>query len=293
MANRFDGKNGHSVALIAALFPAALAVAFLHGCSKPLPTKKPAPDSGLDGQLVLPEPDNDAGVESSVEVAPEALAVPDTAPPPDGCPLAIADPAGFQPVALYRLDESGGAAVVDSSGHGAGGTIFNGIRGPGACGRGVTLDDPEARLELPAIGDIFAGGIAVELWLRPTSIQRGRVHLIGDGGGGLASFQLTLEDGFPAFRFEDSTTGNWRELLRSPVSVRAGAWQHVRAVYDGDTGNGKLFIDGIEVSRTNRIVQVQGSYNRIYVGAVLSIDPCCSLTNQLAGDIDEIAIWRR
>ena len=38
---------------------------------------------------------------------------------------------------------------------------------------------------------------------------------------------------------------------------------------------------------------LEGSYNTIYVGAILDIDPCCSLVSQLIGDIDEIAIWRK
>jgi hypothetical protein len=265
--------------------PILLVAAFLNGCSTPMASKKVPPNSNPDGQVGQPEQGDDARNPSGIEVS-------SIAAPPSDCPLTIPNPAGYQPVALYHLEEGGGAGVLDSSGYGSG-VIVDATRGTGACGRGVTLDGPDAHLELSAVGDVFAKGIAVELWIRPASIQPGEVHLIGDGGGGLASVQLTLEDGFPVFRLADSATGGWHELLRSPVPVRASAWQHVRAVYDGYTGDGQLLINGIGVIAANRIMQVAGSYNTIYAGAILGTSFCCAITNQFTGDIDELGIWQK
>ncbi len=216
------------------------------------------------------------------------------------CPFEIPALSGWTALALYHLDESGGAQVLDSSGNtydggkglnmAPGGTINGGGRVDGACGRGVTLDGADSNLTLSPVGDGFGGGIAVELWLRPTSISTGEAHLIGDGGGGLASFQLVLVAGMPVFRVSGEYSG-WFDLVRSTVAVQVGQWQHLRAVYDAFSGDSRIFIDGTEVARANRILTVPSSMNRIYVGAVISIATCCPLINEFVGDLDELVVW--
>jgi hypothetical protein len=203
-------------------------------------------------------------------------------------------------VALYHLQESGGAAVLDSSGNAydggqslnmePGGTINGGGRIDGACGRGVTLDGADSNLTLSPVGDVFGGGIAVELWLRPSSISTGEAHLIGDGGGGLASFQLVLVTGVPVFRVSGEYSG-WSDLVRSTVAVQSGQWQHLRAVYDAFSGDAGMYVNGTELANANRILTVPVSLNRIYVGAVVSVATCCPIINEFVGDLDELAVW--
>lgn len=194
-------------------------------------------------------------------------------------------------VASYPFEEPSGADVLDSGKHFAAGVIDGGRRSEGACGRGLTLDGNDSRVELQPMGEVFAEGIGVNLWVRPNVVQDGTVHLLGDGGGGLASFQLVLDDSFLVFRLSDSDTGQWHELLRSPYPLPAGAWHEVGATYDGNLG--RLMIDREVVDENERIMPIEGSYNIVYVGAVMDISDCCSIVNELVGDVDEITIWRR
>lgn len=282
--------------------PAVLAVALLPACSDPIVAEPP--DGGADAAVadaavadaavadaaVVDAGGADAAIVDSA-VADAGVGAEAPASPGDGCPLTIAAPLGFSPVAVYHLDEASGPQVVESTGHGGSGTIVNGMRGPGACGMGVTLDGAGGRIELPPVGQVLANGVAAELWLRPTSIQAGEAHLVGDGGGGLASFQLVLEDGVPVFRLSDRNSGEWREILRSSRPLRAGVWQHVRAAYEVDVGRGQLLVDGVEVARTTRILPVEPSFNTLYVGAIMESSPCCSIGRQLLADLDEIVVW--
>lgn len=266
--------------------PALLVVASLPACSDPI-AAEPTEDGG-----VVSSPADAAVADAGLADAGAGSEAPASAGA--RCLLTVtAAPIGFSPVVVYQLDEASGPQVVESTGQGASGTIVNGMRGPGACGPGVTLDGAGGRIELRPVGDVFANGVAAELWLRPTSLQPGEVHLLGDGGGGLASFQLVLVEGIPVFRLMDRASGEWRDIIRSPQPVRAGIWQHLRAVYEVDAGRGQLFVDSVEVGRTTRILPVEPSFNTLYVGAIMETSPCCSIGRQLLADVDEIVIWRK
>src|SRR5690349_4574176 len=106
---------------------------------------------------------------------------------------------GYTYHALYRFEEPRGATLEDTIGIGQG-TVQGASRGEGECGRGVSFSGDGAHLELSDLGDVFRDGIAVGLWVRPSSLVPGQAHLVGDGPWGITSFQLFLDAGVPVLR---------------------------------------------------------------------------------------------
>lgn len=196
---------------------------------------------------------------------------------------------GYTYHALYRFEEPRGATLEDTIGIGQG-TIQGASRSEGECGRGVSFSADGAHLELTDLGDVFQDGIAVGLWVRPTSLVSGEAHLVGDGPWGVTSFQLFLDDGVPVLRIADSNYA-WHDLLRASDPLELDAWQYIQVAYNSDTA--ELFIDGREIATSNLVYTIQGSYNLLYVGATATIDldPCCPYERSFVGDLDEIAIY--
>jgi len=189
--------------------------------------------------------------------------------------------------ALYRFEEPRGATLVDTLGIGQG-TIQGASRGEGECGRGVSFNTDGAHLELSDLGDVFQDGIAVGLWVRPTSQVSGEAHLVGDGPWGVTSFQLFLDDGVPVLRLADDNAG-WNDLLRASDPLELDVWQYVQIAYDLDTA--QLFVDGREVATSSLIYSIPGSYNLLYVGATAALEPGQPFERSFVGDLDEIAIY--
>jgi hypothetical protein len=206
----------------------------------------------------------------------------------------------YRLLGLYHFEEASGAHAEDSAGvitevdpHFGielGGTLHGATRSAGACGRGLALDGEDTNVVLNPVGDVFQRGIAAELWFRAAERQEGEAHLLGDGGGGLASFQLVLVDGFPVFRLVDQNNG-FRDVATSGVAIEPGEWHHLRGRYDGDKA--ELLLDGVLVGGSSRIFPVEGSHNIITVGARDDLSPCCSTAYEFIGDVDEVAIWAK
>jgi hypothetical protein len=132
--------------------------------------------------------------------------------------------------------------------------------------------------------------LALSVWLRPASIGDGEAHIVGDGGGGLTSFQLVLDSGVPVFR-HSNPLGEWDELMRASAPLLPGTWQHLVVSYE--PGAGQLTVDGSVLASTDLVHPIPGSYNTVAAGAITKLDPCCSYYHQYRGDFDELAIFGR
>jgi len=196
---------------------------------------------------------------------------------------------GYASTAMYHFEETQGATLLDAATSGRGGTLEGGRRSEGYCGRALRFDVAGAHAYLAAMGSLFGNGLAVSVWLRPASIDAGLAHIVGDGGGGLSSFQLVLEGGVPSLHLSDDF-GQWHEMLRSDAPLVAGIWQHIVVRYEPGASSG-LFVDGTEGATTDVVRSVPGSYNRLVVGALNDLDT--GFYHQYLGDLDELAIFAR
>jgi hypothetical protein len=124
---------------------------------------------------------------------------------------------------------AGDAAVLrtsEAANEGQAGMVF---RGTGQ----VTIPDA-ASLQMKG------GSLTLEIWVKPVSIQRGEVYLLGKGTAGVQTeYALVLMDGVPAYQ-------SVIELYRSNASaLKAGVWTHL-AVAIAANAAGTFWVNGVQ-----------------------------------------------
>jgi uncharacterized protein (TIGR03437 family) len=135
-------------------------------------------------------------------------------------------------VGWWRLDETAGTAVSDSSGNGNSGTLAGPFsRVPGQVGNAVSFGGTSRIAnDAPASANFPAGTAArtMAAWIRiPARVTSTAMILCHD------DFSMQVVAGGV---FQAAVTGITR--------VDDGSWHHVAAVYEGQGGNFRLYVDG-------------------------------------------------
>lgn len=206
-------------------------------------------------------------------------------------------------VAWWRFEESGGDAVIDSSGNGNHGVLYGATRVAGRQGKALKFDGIDDYVEVPNTGGAFdlVASWTVEVWAKPlTSAPADRigpiVWKIANNGGNEDTFVLAWSSE-PGTSQEGSTF--WTKLERAmddedlPVLSRPhipNQWYHVAAIYDGS--NIMIYVNGVlEGSRNIGSVMAYTGPAPLRMGNVFNSDHCC--LGVFDGLIDEVRIYNR
>jgi hypothetical protein len=223
----------------------------------------------------------DAGADSGEDAA---------LPPPSlYAQVVLAD----DPVAYWRLDETGGGTARDFSGHGNDATYIGGVH-PGTAGAiandpdtGATFDGASGYLDA---GDnfAFAGSqpFSVEAWVRSVSMQ---------GYGGLFSREDTAggppSEGYLGFVAPANGVYGFQRLdgnnltsITSMSVASATRYDHVVATYDGNVMT--LYVNGAAESSETASFAIAGATHHFVVGAEVG-----GAEDFFAGALDEVAVY--
>jgi hypothetical protein len=191
-----------------------------------------------------------------------------------------------QPIAYWRLDETSGTTLADTSGEGHDASTTGGLTlgatgaMPGDPDLAIGLDGQSAfaRDDTPlTVGPDFT----IEAWVKAASNTEDTpiVSVMGDGG----SRTLYLHAG--QFRGMDDVSSNWPTYsVTAGSSVDPTAWHHVAFVTQGGT-NLTLYVDGL-VTGSATIPSVAGFEGHAILG--WSDDPGFA---RFAGSLDEVALY--
>lgn len=144
------------------------------------------------------------------------------------------------PAAYYRLGESSGTTLVDSSGNGRNGT-FTGVTLGAA---GAISGDSDTAWSLAGAGH---GDVADAAWQRPASLtleawvkttDTGLRSILDKDANSSRAWQFRMNGG----KLEFIKIAGGIQALTSVTSINTGAWRHVAYTNDGTTG--RLYIDG-------------------------------------------------
>jgi signal peptidase I len=201
------------------------------------------------------------------------------------------------PYLYWRLQESAGTAVADTSGNARSGTITNapalgagspisGDPADTACGTGTTA-------YLTATGRTTAtpATFSVEAWVKSTSIAGGRLIGYGDAAAPSTATktdcQLYLA---PTGKAEFGLSSTSKIALASTAAVNDGLWHHIVGTYSSATG-AKLYVDGnLSASGTGAAPVSFAGYWRAGT-ETLTGWPANPSSNHLTGTVDEIAVY--
>jgi hypothetical protein len=201
-------------------------------------------------------------------------------------------------VGYWRLDEGGGSAVTDSTGHGFGGTLINSPQRISS-GAAVELNVISTNcLKFDGTGDLVSVASASDLNAYPLTVSswfRG-----GKNSGGVqviaakyidSSFDgwaLALQSGqLRGFYYSHASSANKAIDALSGTIVTDDGWHHAALVVDG--GGGRLFLDGTMVASNSWTGTPGGNTN----SAALTIGNLTNPTYPFTGEVDEIALWKR
>ena len=226
-----------------------------------------------------------------------------------------------QPVGYWRLGESSGPTVADSSGHGHDGVVHATAR---LGERGALVSDADAAIKLdgkrsyieipddPAFSQPTSGqGLSVEVWMRPDTLTfKGQtsehyVHWLGKGepGGYEWTFRFYSKNSkrpnrISAYMFSPDGGLGAGAFVEEPLAV--GEWMHLVACFDpGDASspghpgahlykNGRAVADSSGARYNTRLWQIAPAHTAAPVRLGTR-----DLGSFLQGALDEVAIYPR
>lgn len=192
------------------------------------------------------------------------------------------------PLAYWRLGESSGTTMVDSSGNGRDGTYAGGYT-LGATG--LLTGDADTCVDFTN-GE---GRVADAAWMDVTSITVDCVvnldavneeMLVERDSQGVGSdsrvFQFRVANGFLEFIYFTQSWGS--NLARGSTTLQAGITYHLAATYDGTTA--RVYVDGVQDGTHDRVDTLNTGTRFINVGRSGYADIWPS-----DGRIDEVAYY--
>ncbi len=199
-------------------------------------------------------------------------------------------------VGNWRLDETTGTTVVDSSGQNNHGTLLEGpVWTSGKIGGGLALDGVNDRVTIPDRNSLdVTGPITISLWVKSSGLVNnngGFVSKSSDSTKYGAAAQNTVYEfgvnfGQLYFTISDGTTMS--TVSGDELPVIDGAWHHLTAVWDGTTNAGglKIYLDAVETyTSTSAISRIQSRDWKLDLGGAGQ--------KPFAGAMDDVSIFNR
>ncbi|MFI6207113.1 LamG-like jellyroll fold domain-containing protein [Streptomyces sp. NPDC051041] len=157
------------------------------------------------------------------------------------------------PVARWKLDETTGYSVGDSSGANHTGTHGTGMHWNTDHGGSAVFDgdaNSYARTDGPVVNT--AGSFTVSLWAKvtDTSVSQTLVSQDGDQVYGFVLYYSTGTGWTFGRRATDDTNATLVRAQSGTAAVTANAWTHLTAVYDATAAKMRLYVNGTLAQET-------------------------------------------
>ncbi|MCX5607576.1 LamG domain-containing protein [Streptomyces sp. NBC_00047] len=151
------------------------------------------------------------------------------------------------PVARYKLDETTGFSVGDSSGGNNTGTHGTGVHWNTDRGGSAVFDgdaNSYAQMSGPAVNS--SGSFTVSAWAKLDDLTTGRTVLSQDGKNmyGYVLYYAAGTGWAFALPKADATPLAYDRAVSAPSAAVAGAWTHLVGVYDAQDAKLRLYVNG-------------------------------------------------
>ncbi|MFF9607867.1 LamG-like jellyroll fold domain-containing protein [Streptomyces sp. NPDC014684] len=200
---------------------------------------------------------------------------------------------GADPVDQWSMDENTGTAAADSAG-GKNATLKGGATWTSKARLGNALQGNGTSAYATTDSSVLdtTKSFTVSAWVKLNSLDANSTFVTQEG---------TTADGFQLYY---SSTYGWvfnrhASDVTSPTIVRAlssdtpvvGVWTHLLGVYDAQTQEVRLYVNGVNDDSLNASFTTPWQASgQVGIGCRLHQDTCSEYT---AGNIDEVTIWNR
>ena len=203
------------------------------------------------------------------------------------------------PSVYFRLNETTGTVIADSSGHAGGphhGTVTGSPTfdqtGPfGESGDSAIQIGADSHIEIPD-GDRIDNRrtIAFSFWMNANSFANSWMPILfkGTTSSSQRSYALWLNNnGY--FQFGTSDNSGQQSYNTSSGLIAPNSWNHIAGSINRDTGRIKLWVNGVErIDQSIRTGDIRDNANSLRVGWTHESSNSYS---RFDGRIDELAIW--
>jgi hypothetical protein len=190
----------------------------------------------------------------------------------------------YRLVAHWKLDEADGSIANDSRGDYDGIVNGNPFWQPenGMKDGSLMLDGMDDYIETPFILDPSEGSFSIFAWVYCWMPGQVIISQKGESGG---TWLGTNPLGMLITGFGDANFG----ALESESFITDVQWHHVGFVYDNDTLQRRLYVDGILVAEDTTLVSGMPSDGGLYIGASNDL----GAGTLFSGFIDDVHIYKQ
>lgn len=194
-----------------------------------------------------------------------------------------------EPAVYLNFDEGSGNYVLDNSGHGNAGTLFNVSRlDSGGCSRGLLFSSPDGYVSIPfrALNHPVQE-ITVSVWFYSGNFTPATLVSAYHNGG----WRLGFDDGNDLWWTVNLEGTGDVSVVVQHESIAPHQWHQATGIYDGNTM--KLFVDGIlqnQKNATGLIHYETGNYIILGAEAGPSHLPA-ECPRHFSGGIDDVRIY--
>ena len=166
-------------------------------------------------------------------------------------------------MAAYSFDEGSGATVIDRSGRGHDGAVFQAVWSTaGRSGGALSFDGVNDWVTVADHADLdLSGGMTLEAWVRPATTTGWRTAMIKEGCGGLC---YALYGGGNPQPSGWATMGTTERGVIGPSTLEANTWAHVAVTYDGTIL--RLYVNGAQVATQAQTGAITASTGALRLG---------------------------
>ncbi len=191
-------------------------------------------------------------------------------------------------VAAYSFNEGVGTTIIDASGNGNNGTIFQATWNTGGYfGNALNFDGSNDYASVPDAASLdLTTGMTLEAWVRPTASSGWRTVLLKENGSELAYALYAREStNRPSGWIRTNPTSGSSKSTPGTSALPLNAWSHLATTYDG--ANLRLYVNGVQVATRAYTGSMYVSSNPLKIGgnAVWG--------EYFAGRIDEVRVYNR
>lgn len=194
-----------------------------------------------------------------------------------------------EPAVYLNFDEGSGSYILDYSGHGNAGTLFNTSRlDSGGCGRGLLFSNPDSYVAIPfRVLNHPKKEITVSAWFFIDNFTPGTlVSAYHDGG-----YRIGFDDGNDMWWTVNVEQAGDVSLPIQYESIAPHQWHQVTGTYDGNTM--KIYLDGVLRNQVNITGEIHyRNNNYVILGAEAgAADLPAGCPRHYSGGLDDVRIY--
>lgn len=157
-------------------------------------------------------------------------------------------------------------------------------------GNGLVFDGVDDFVEIGTITNLNDADFTIEFWVN-TTVNTASILTLSDGDATYEAGEKHVyihPDGWVGF----TAFGNGFITSTGLGFIDDGNWHHVAVVWDylsGTSGNGSIYVDGVDVTAGSTIATNNADFGTIKLGQ--KSNHAGTATNDFAGTLDEVRFW--